>query len=106
MDRALILSSLQAAEERIANGVQDIADQRDLILTLERTVHNATSAIVRLREMENTQTRHIADRERLRAELAVLNAAEAAKEDASITAPRDPQLGHRRRTRRTPFGRR
>jgi hypothetical protein len=104
MDRALIISYLQAAEEHIANGVQDIADQRDLISTLERTGHNAASAIARLREMEKTQTRHIADRERLRAELAVLNAAEAAKADASIvSAPRDP---HRRWTRRTPFGRR
>ena len=106
MDRTLILSYLRAAEEHVANDVQDIADQRDLISTLERTGHIATSAIARLREMEKTQTRHIADRERLRAELAVLNAAEAAKEDASsASAPRD-RLGHRRRTRRTPFGRR
>ena len=106
MDRALIVSYLRAAEEHVANDVQDIADQRELISTLERTGHSATSAIARLREMENTQTRHIADRKRLREELVVLNAAEAAKEDASITAPRDPQLSHRRRTRRTPFGRR
>ena len=35
MDRALIISYLQAAEEHVANGVQDIADQRDLISTLE-----------------------------------------------------------------------
>jgi hypothetical protein len=76
MDWALILSYLQAAEEHIANGVQDIADQRDLIAALERTGRTATSAIARLREMEKTQTRHIADRERLRAELAVLNAGE------------------------------
>jgi tRNA U34 2-thiouridine synthase MnmA/TrmU len=91
MDRALIVSYLKAAEEQVANGVQDIADQRDLISTLERTGHTATSAIARLREMEKTQTRHIADRERLRAELAELSAA---------------QLGNRRRIRRTPFGRR
>jgi biopolymer transport protein ExbB/TolQ len=70
MDRALVISSLQAAEEHLANDVQDIADQRDLISTLERTGHNATSAIARLREMEKTQTRHIADRERFRAQLA------------------------------------
>jgi hypothetical protein len=70
MDRALVISSLQAAEEHLANDVQDIADQLDLISTLERTGHNATSAIARLREMEKTQTRHIADREQLRALLA------------------------------------
>ena len=57
MDGDLNLSYLQAAEERMANGVQDSADQRDLISTLERTGHNATSAIARLREMEETQTR-------------------------------------------------
>ena len=57
MDRALIVSYLKAAEEQVANGVQDIADQRDLISTLERTGHKATSAIARLREMEETQTR-------------------------------------------------
>ena len=76
MDRGLILSYLRVAEEHVANDVQDIADQRDLISTLERTGHNATSAIARLREMEKAQVRHVADRERLRAELAVLNAAE------------------------------
>jgi hypothetical protein len=70
MDRALAISYLQAAEEHVANDAQDIADQRDLISMLERTGHNATSAIARLCEMEKTQTRHIADRERLRAQLA------------------------------------
>jgi len=89
MDRALLISYLRAAEEHVSNDVQDIADQRELISTLERTGHNATSAIARLREMEKTQTRHLADRERLRAEVAVVNAVEAAKEDASIvSAPR------------------
>jgi hypothetical protein len=80
MDRALIISHLQAAEAQVANGEQDIADQRDLISTLERTGHNAASAIDLLREMERTQTQHIADREQLRAQLAVLNAMEAARE--------------------------
>jgi len=43
---------------------------------LERTGHSATSAIAWLREMEKTQAQHVADRERLRAELAVLIAGE------------------------------
>ena len=72
MDRALVISYLQAAEEHLANDVQDIADQRDLISTLERTGLNATSAIARLREMERVQARHLVDRDRLRAELEVL----------------------------------
>ena len=45
MDRALLISYLRAAEEHVSNDVQDIADQRELISTLERTGHNATSAI-------------------------------------------------------------
>ena len=50
MDRGLILSYLRTVDEHEANDVQDIADQRDLISTSERTGHNATSAIARLRE--------------------------------------------------------
>jgi ATP-dependent protease ClpP protease subunit len=91
MDRALIVSDLQAAEERLENGEQDIADQRDLILTLKLTGHTATSAIAQLLVMEQTQIQHVAERDRLRAELAELSAA---------------QLGNRRRIRRTPYGRR
>jgi TolA-binding protein len=106
MDRALILSYLQAAEEHVADIEQDIADQRDLISTLERTGRDAASAIAVLRGMEETQRQHVADRERLRAELAVLNAGEAARADASIvTAAREPR-SPKRRLRRTPFGRR
>ena len=71
MDRAPIISYLQAAEEHVANGKQDITDQHDLISTLERTGHAPTSAIARLREMERVPARHIVDRDRLRAELEV-----------------------------------
>jgi hypothetical protein len=77
MDRALIISYLQDAEDQVANGQQHIADQCDLISTLERTGHHATSAIARLRVMEQTQTQHIANRDRLRADLAMLNAPQA-----------------------------
>jgi len=77
MDRALIISYLQAAEDQVANDQQHIADQCDLISTLERTGHHATSAIARLRVMEQTQTQHIANRDRLRAELAMLNSPQA-----------------------------
>jgi cell division septum initiation protein DivIVA len=81
------MSYLQAVEARVANGKEDIADQHDLISTLERTGHAATSARIRLREMERAQARRIVERDRLRAELEVLDAA---------------QLGNRRRIRRTP----
>ena len=79
MDRALIVNLLQAAEEHVANDEQQVADQRDLISMLERTGHAATSAIALLTRMEQTQLQHVADRDRLRAELTALSAGEAAK---------------------------
>src|SRR5262245_34600694 len=104
MDRARIISYLQAAEDHIANGEHEIAQQRDLISSLERAGNDPTGAAALLREMEQAQIRHIADRDRLRAELALSNAAEAAKADASIlTGPREPRLRLKRRIRRTPY---
>jgi len=91
MDRALIISYLQAAEEQVANGDRQIARHCDLIFTLERAGHDTTSAIALLRELKQMQIQHVAERDRLRDELAVLSAA---------------QLGNRKRVRRTPYGRR
>ena len=91
MDRALIISYLQAAEEQVANGDRQIARHCDLISTLERAGHDTTSAIALLRELKQMQVQHVAERDRLRDELAVLSAA---------------QLGNRKRIRRTPYGRR
>jgi hypothetical protein len=103
MDRALILSYLKAAEEHVANGERRIAKHCDLVSTLKRAGHDTTSAIALLREMEKTQAQHRADRDRLRAELAVLDTVEAPKADAST---REPRLHLKRRIRRTPYGRR
>ena len=103
MDRALILSYLKTAEEHVANGERRIAKHCNLVSTLKRAGHDTTSAIALLREMEKTQAQHNADRDRLRAELDVLDAVEAAKANAST---RDPRLRLKRRIRRTPYGRR
>ena len=91
MDRALIISYLQAAEDQVALIERQIAYQRGLISSLRREGHDASSASDQLRVMEQTQLQHVAERDRLRDELAALSAA---------------QLGNRRRTRRTPYGRR
>jgi len=88
MDPALLIRLLQAAEDQVENGDQDIADQRDLISTLERTGHAPTSAITRLQQMEQTQMQRIADRDAMRAELAALNAGEA--ENPGLTALSKP----------------
>ena len=91
MDRALIISYLQAAEDQVAIIEQQVAYQRGLISSLRRHGQDTSSATAELRVLEQTQIQHVAERDRLRDELAVLSAA---------------QLGNRRRTRRTPYGRR
>ena len=91
MDRALIVSYLQAAEDQVAIIEQQIAYHRGLISSLRREGQNTSSASAELRLLEQTQIQHVAERDRLRDELAVLSAA---------------QLGNRRRIRRTPDERR
>ena len=51
MDRALIISYLQAAEEQVANGDRQIARHCDLISNY-RGGQNTTSAIALLRELK------------------------------------------------------
>ena len=88
MDRATIISFLQAAENKIAILEQEIANQRGLISSLRRGGEDTSSANAQLRVMEQTHMQYVGDRDRLRVELAVLNAAEAAK--ACFTETRDP----------------
>jgi hypothetical protein len=65
MDRATIEQLLQEAESRLHRGERNIADQRELIATLERRGQDAAEAKSRLRRLEIRQARHIADRNRL-----------------------------------------
>jgi hypothetical protein len=88
MDRATIISYLQAAEERVANVEHELASQRGLISSLRRNGQDTSSAAAELHLMEQTHIQYIGDRDRLRTELSVLNAAEAAK--ARFTETRDP----------------
>ncbi len=76
MDRALVTSYLQAAEEHVAILEQQIANQRGLISSLRRGGHATSSATAELREMEQTYMQYVGDRDRLRAEVAALNADE------------------------------
>ena len=88
MDRDTIISYLQAAEEHVANVEQEIAKQSALISSLRRNGQDTSSATAELHLMEETHMQYIGDRDRLRTELSVLNAAEAAK--ARFTETRDP----------------
>jgi len=94
MDRALIVTGLEAAEDRIAIGARQISKQRDFVSQLEREGEDTTDATALLREMQQTQESHIAHRDRLREKLAGLKAAKGAKTDTPVSV-------HRRVPRRT-----
>jgi hypothetical protein len=83
MDRALIITSMQAAEDRVAIGARQISKQREFVSRLEREGKDATDATAELRELQRTQESHVADRDELLVKLAALKAAKGAKTDAA-----------------------
>ena len=84
MDRALIISYLQAAQDQLAYRPYNISLTSAILFRRWNgpvTMRPARSP--GYVKWNKTQTRHIADRERLRADLAVPNAVKAAKENPS-----------------------
>jgi hypothetical protein len=79
MDRAQILACLQAAEEQVTEIERRIANRREFVLSLKCAGEDATGEIAELLQLEQAQMQHIAERDWLRTELAMLNAARAAK---------------------------
>lgn len=63
---------LQLAAKHVAEGKQHLADQRELICRLERDGHDATEARRLLKQFEELQAMHTADRDRLLLEKATL----------------------------------
>jgi hypothetical protein len=84
MDRALILTYLQAAEDYVSSGERQITNLRDFILSLKCARSDTASEVARMHEMEKAQIGHKAKRDRLRAELAVLDAEEDAEQEAVL----------------------
>ena len=84
MDRASILTYLSAVEEHISSGERRIIGHRDFILSLKCAGCDTTDEVALLREMEQARIEHLAERDRLQAELAVLNAVETAKQAATL----------------------
>jgi hypothetical protein len=72
MDRALLRRHLAQTERYITEGERHIADQRDLIVKLERDGHDTVHARRLLIQFEELQALHIAARERLQAQLVVM----------------------------------
>jgi len=71
MDRAMLLDHLAQAEHHVSVGARHIARQREIIAELERTGADSTEANLLLQLLEELQALHLADRDRLRAELGV-----------------------------------
>ena len=73
MKRQMILDHLQLAERHVVEGERHLARQRDIVDTLEREGLDGKTARALLVQFEEMQTLHLADRDRLRAELAAQN---------------------------------
>jgi hypothetical protein len=72
MDRWMVERHLAQAERHVAQGESHIARQREIILDLASGGHDLKEAKALLAQFEDTQSSHIADRDRIRAELAAL----------------------------------
>ena len=72
MDRATITEHLAQTERHVAQGDHHVARQRELVTELEDGGHDAALARRLLMKFEELQSLHIADRDRLRRELAEL----------------------------------
>src|SRR5262245_3368529 len=70
MDRALLQDHFTKAERHVIESEGHILRQKQLIAKLERSGHDATEAKRLLAEFQALLALHIADRDRLRAQLA------------------------------------
>lgn len=68
----MILEHLNQAERHVAEGERHIAGQKKIIAELGNDGHDQKAAIALLGQFEETQALYIADRDRLRAELAAI----------------------------------
>lgn len=75
MDRALIQDHLAMAERHVAEGEEHLDRQTALIAELERDGHDSRTARDLLGTLKESLALHIADRDRLRRELAAATVA-------------------------------
>jgi hypothetical protein len=80
MRRALVLDDLDRAERQVVTGKKQITEQIEFIAWLAWFGRDATGAKALLRDFERGLARHIADRERLHAQLTYLNEIEASRQ--------------------------
>ncbi len=70
MDRVMLLDHLAQADGHVAQAERHLIEQRKLIDQLERDGHDTVAALDLLRTMEESLAAHIADRDRIRGEIA------------------------------------
>ena len=70
MDRTSLRQHLALTEKHVSMGEEHLARQKELIAELEGNGHDSTQARHLLRLFERSQELHVADRNRLRDELA------------------------------------
>jgi hypothetical protein len=70
MDKAMILDHLAIAERHVTQGCGHIAQQKRVILDLANGGHDTSMARSLLVSFEDVQRMHVADRDRLKRELA------------------------------------
>jgi hypothetical protein len=80
MQRALLCDHLDRAERHVVGARKHITEQIEFIAWLAWFGNDATGAKALLREFERGLAKHIADRERLRTQLALLNGTSASRE--------------------------
>jgi hypothetical protein len=69
MEHPALFEHLALAETHVAEGERILARQRRLLAELERDGHDTRTARTLLQSFEQTQASHVAERDRLRAEL-------------------------------------
>lgn len=69
----MIHQRLAMAERHVAAGERHVARQQEIIAGLTEDCHETARARALLARFEETQALHVADRDRLRAELAALS---------------------------------
>jgi hypothetical protein len=87
MDRAMLVEQLVQAECDIVLGENHLARQRGVVAERWRQGLDVSEAIERLRQFEELQAMHVADRDRLRAKLGVRGSAPSGDLRSGMTRP-------------------
>jgi hypothetical protein len=77
MDKALLEQHLAIAQRHVVQGESIIARQRQILVDLERGGHDTAEARRLLAQFLELQALHVADRDRLRGELGLVERCEA-----------------------------